>query len=120
MQKTAYEMRISDWSSDVCSSDLLEVRQVHSRDDVKRLSQRFDGQHGTGFDRHRDVIFPSHSDNLASFINHARPVIIERDRVHSAYAEFGEYFKSRPVIFRGLIGINREPVHKRNRYIAIP
>src|SRR3546814_4431860 len=24
-QKTAYEMRISDWSSDVCSSDLLEL-----------------------------------------------------------------------------------------------
>src|SRR3546814_6591756 len=24
-QKTAYEMRISDWSSDVCSSDLLQV-----------------------------------------------------------------------------------------------
>src|SRR3546814_16630269 len=24
-QKTAYEMRISDWSSDVCSSDLLET-----------------------------------------------------------------------------------------------
>src|SRR3546814_1968099 len=24
-QKTAYEMRISDWSSDVCSSDLLIV-----------------------------------------------------------------------------------------------
>src|SRR3546814_5017798 len=24
-QKTAYEMRISDWSSDVCSSDLVEV-----------------------------------------------------------------------------------------------
>src|SRR3546814_4662994 len=23
-QKTAYEMRISDWSSDVCSSDLLK------------------------------------------------------------------------------------------------
>src|SRR3546814_4858175 len=26
-QRTAYEMRISDWSSDVCSSDL----QVHAR-----------------------------------------------------------------------------------------
>src|SRR3546814_13823646 len=26
-QKTAYEMRISDWSSDVCSSDLLRTRQ---------------------------------------------------------------------------------------------
>src|SRR3546814_1627472 len=25
-QKTAYEMRISDWSSDVCSSDLLRER----------------------------------------------------------------------------------------------
>src|SRR3546814_6940619 len=25
-QKTAYEMRISDWSSDVCSSDLLRAR----------------------------------------------------------------------------------------------
>src|SRR3546814_5296241 len=24
-QKTAYEMRISDWSSDVCSSDLISV-----------------------------------------------------------------------------------------------
>src|SRR3546814_13998444 len=27
-QKTAYEMRISDWSSDVCSSDLLEREEV--------------------------------------------------------------------------------------------
>src|SRR3546814_4641927 len=27
-QKTAYEMRISDWSSDVCSSDLVS-RHVH-------------------------------------------------------------------------------------------
>src|SRR3546814_1752726 len=33
-QKTAYEMRISDWSSDVCSSDLFQaaeaVRQIES------------------------------------------------------------------------------------------
>src|SRR3546814_6338474 len=27
-QKTAYEMRISDWSSDVCSSDLVELGRV--------------------------------------------------------------------------------------------
>src|SRR3546814_2495645 len=64
-QKTAYEMRISDWSSDVCSSDLGELvaddaeggrpddgepavalvgppgqQQVHRRVDAKRL-QRF-------------------------------------------------------------------------------
>src|SRR3546814_1991406 len=31
-QKTAYEMRISDWSSDVCSSDLLaRVGEVPDR-----------------------------------------------------------------------------------------
>src|SRR3546814_1671480 len=27
-QKTAYEMRISDWSSDVCSSDLIRPRDL--------------------------------------------------------------------------------------------
>src|SRR3546814_13592760 len=27
-QKTAYEMRISDWSSDLCSSDLCDVLQA--------------------------------------------------------------------------------------------
>src|SRR3546814_7364714 len=28
-QKTAYEMRISDWSSDVCSSDLAPEERPH-------------------------------------------------------------------------------------------
>src|SRR3546814_5854191 len=31
-QKTAYEMRISDWSSDVCSSDLLIGGRLAHRD----------------------------------------------------------------------------------------
>src|SRR3546814_4062923 len=30
-QKTAYEMRISDWSSDVCSSDLFVVSSVQTQ-----------------------------------------------------------------------------------------
>src|SRR3546814_6471020 len=30
-QKTAYEMRISDWSSDVCSSDLERPRHLADR-----------------------------------------------------------------------------------------
>src|SRR3546814_20451931 len=30
-QKTAYEMRISDWSSDVCSSDLQPPQLAHRR-----------------------------------------------------------------------------------------
>src|SRR3546814_10514470 len=36
-QKTAYEMRISDWSSDVCSSDLATTAEVA---DVVRLCAR--------------------------------------------------------------------------------
>src|SRR3546814_12222289 len=31
-QKTAYEMRISDWSSDVCSSDLIHLVRFKCRD----------------------------------------------------------------------------------------
>src|SRR3546814_7439722 len=38
-QKTAYEMRISDWSSDVCSSDLQEVAQV-AHDVLARAADR--------------------------------------------------------------------------------
>src|SRR3546814_9915324 len=30
-QKTAYEMRISDWSSDVCSSDLFKRRNEFTK-----------------------------------------------------------------------------------------
>src|SRR3546814_2254334 len=47
-QKTAYEMRISDWSSDVCSSDLLEIiglRDPHAQDVRPRFAdhlQRID------------------------------------------------------------------------------
>src|SRR3546814_7945522 len=38
-QKTAYEMRISDWSSDVCSSDLLaETPWVMWEDDMTAKS----------------------------------------------------------------------------------
>src|SRR3546814_8462952 len=36
-QKTAYEMRISDWSSDVCSSDLLLLAALG----VRELSHSF-------------------------------------------------------------------------------
>src|SRR3546814_3240925 len=38
-QKTAYEMRISDWSSDVCSSDLIVLGQIDSPVGQGLLSQ---------------------------------------------------------------------------------
>src|SRR3546814_3451081 len=49
-QKTAYEMRISDWSSDVCSSDLAAARDraaAATRADGRRC--RSDVPHAVGF-----------------------------------------------------------------------
>src|SRR3546814_10801175 len=49
-QKTAYEMRISDWSSDVCSSDLRPV--LHRRAPsapVRRARDLSDGSAGKFF-----------------------------------------------------------------------
>src|SRR3546814_3515210 len=45
-QKTTYEMRISDWSSDVCSSDLHREAVVAGKDNprmTKSLSRRLRG-----------------------------------------------------------------------------
>src|SRR3546814_915802 len=39
-QKTAYEMRISDWSSDVCSSDLVAAAGIHPRHGVADVGDR--------------------------------------------------------------------------------
>src|SRR3546814_4860193 len=41
-QNTAYEMRISDWSADVCSSDLIDVIEMDAAshtgvDDVREI-----------------------------------------------------------------------------------
>src|SRR3546814_2947428 len=46
-QKTAYEMRISDWSSDVCSSDLaghVDAEIVEQHDDRDREHDHADEQ----------------------------------------------------------------------------
>src|SRR3546814_19852141 len=51
-QKTAYEMRISDWSSDVCSSDLRHVEEksggnftikVHYGEAISPAKENLDG-----------------------------------------------------------------------------
>src|SRR3546814_998760 len=45
-QKTAYEMRISDWSSDVCSSDLIGTLARALSDMTQALRERIDaGEH---------------------------------------------------------------------------
>src|SRR3546814_3987085 len=59
-QRTAYEMRISDWSSDVCSSDLAAFaprvttprRLAVNRDDIGCLvAQRLDPGRKAGFEQ---------------------------------------------------------------------
>src|SRR3546814_9358722 len=50
-QKTAYEMRISDWSSDVCSSDLLAVQIADFDPVVVDDRQRADAHRGEIGDR---------------------------------------------------------------------
>src|SRR3546814_11553836 len=47
-QKTAYEMRISDWSSDVCSSDLLAPVPCGSLSDLARVAAPVARQHPGG------------------------------------------------------------------------
>src|SRR3546814_9512956 len=42
-QKTAYEMRISDWSSDVCSSDLVDVLTLTATPIPRTLGMSLEG-----------------------------------------------------------------------------
>src|SRR3546814_3062761 len=53
-QKTAYEMRISDWSSDVCSSDLVlvDIAFVADADDRRDAHT---GRPAEADDRHADA-----------------------------------------------------------------
>src|SRR3546814_4374408 len=59
-QKTAYEMRISDWSSDVCSSDLPEVRDryIHRAMNARRIA----GRPGSAL-RHENHPLPDRGDS---------------------------------------------------------
>src|SRR3546814_3407224 len=43
-QKTAYEMRISDWSSDVCSSDLPRIDRRTTAERPNRREMRMSAQ----------------------------------------------------------------------------
>src|SRR3546814_5188833 len=52
-QQTAYEMRISGWSSDVCSSDLRSIPPKHpATPRISRWRPYDESQHGSGDDRH--------------------------------------------------------------------
>src|SRR3546814_1277892 len=66
-QKTVYEMRISDWSSDVCSSDLLDDKSYAAFAHVDfNLTDRLTLSAGGRYTREdQDVDFTQTSGNLA-------------------------------------------------------
>src|SRR3546814_10905969 len=49
-QKTAYEMRISDWSSDVCSSDLVLGFEMTVKAAMGQPRRLHDLRHGDGIE----------------------------------------------------------------------
>src|SRR3546814_16869015 len=73
-QKTAYEMRISDWSSDVCSSDLVEQPE-HQYLQPRQAELQEDRLFGRGCaqdDLHLDEIYVKIWPVLRSFRIHVR------------------------------------------------
>src|SRR3546814_3108357 len=55
-QKTAYEMRISDWSSDVCSSDLVEARNYDIRKQVVEYDNVMNDQRKVIYEQRGEII----------------------------------------------------------------
>src|SRR3546814_200250 len=70
-QKTAYELRISDWSSDVCSSDLLNpngILIIDQRNYDAILDKGYDSKHQYYYCGDRVLVEPEHVDpGLARF-----------------------------------------------------
>src|SRR3546814_5768447 len=54
-QKTAYEMRISDWSSDVCSSDLCGACALVARQSVEEEGREPGDEHQVRIEREPDA-----------------------------------------------------------------
>src|SRR3546814_20028832 len=70
-QKTAYEMRISDWSSDVCSSDLFLLSQWSAADMIPAPRVFAAGWiiTGTGAHATERPVIPSHGPDYATEVD---------------------------------------------------
>src|SRR3546814_10549338 len=75
-QKTAYEMRISDWSSDVCSSDLFPF--------IPAWSKNMKGAGNPDFARHQKCraqgLFTYPFSEQRELVSHLRIVLISQRR----------------------------------------
>src|SRR3546814_13413839 len=104
-QKTAYDMRISDWSSDVCSSDLLLVELVLALVSVDRALRRVDAHVAHGFQQ---------IDLGAGLFVPARVAVVggQHSRQHLAVTAGGARFAARAgglvvtVTFDAVVGVD--------------
>src|SRR3546814_17945742 len=81
-QKTAYEMRISDWSSDVCSSDLRADQQAIVETGVEQLHRARGRRAWARFEFDpRDETAGTHVDDMARALQAVRGVRSEERRV---------------------------------------
>src|SRR3546814_9208206 len=72
-QKTAYEMRISDWSSDVCSSDLHRDKGIGGA--VTDMNDHRDREHGSGRQIGLDEQQPERDAERCGAVDQERPEI---------------------------------------------
>src|SRR3546814_5449108 len=101
-QKTAYEMRISDWSSDVCSSDLKErgaLNKLLLLDETARsrgVVAASAGNHAQGLAYHGrrlgipvTIVMPCSTPmvKVQQTEGHGATVILEGERFEEAYAD---------------------------------
>src|SRR3546814_3097322 len=108
-QKTAYEMRISDWSSDVCSSDLAAYQQPRIAQ-VALSKDRKKGSGGEFLQRHAGIRQPGlvgtrlcdHQRAALDIVLH-RIDAIERDHLAAAKIDDREGAVFRPAPYDGFV-----------------
>src|SRR3546814_17454685 len=94
-QKTAYEMRISDWSSDVCSSDLMLVMYLFGTPGQERFGFMWD-----------DIC--SHALGAV--------VLVDTDRLDQSFPAV-DYFEAKDIPF--VVAVNRSEVSTRHDLGAV-
>src|SRR3546814_4909384 len=89
-QKTAYEMRISDWRSDVCSSELLvnHLAVIAFVEDRRRGEDRVEALD--------EFLAPAHQVHQPLNVLHHRPAIVERVALGEGVAPFIGVERGRP------------------------
>src|SRR3546814_4136239 len=80
-QKPAYEMRISDWSSDVCSSDLTRCRLQHPENVLDVPARGF-----SGID-HQDIAVKLFKDDHRIVAGEGRGQVEQDGRGFASFAE---------------------------------